>query len=185
MIKRALGVFALAAALAVPVQTQAQVNGSFTVGGSSGNWLLSFTFTNNTAGEYLYTMGGQNGGAVSPLNAYEIVATAAPSDWVAPSVCLWYGGWSIGPDCTFNAVFSDGIANGATLGGFTATYASDIAPEQLLMKGRLAFDTPNLGTREASFTAYRATAVPEPGSMMLLAAGLFGLVAVRLRRQPS
>ena len=182
MIKRALFGLALVTVLVVPMQTQAQIVGTYTVSGSSGNWFLEFIFTNNFTGEWLYDIGGRVVPiSTTPLNSFDIVTTGATSSWVPTTICGWYGGWSIPVPCSFANVFASGIGTGTTMGGFTATYASILAPSTLILNARVARANPSTQF-ERRFVATRVS-VPEPSSMMLIAMGLFGLVGVGVRRR--
>jgi len=173
MVRRLLFSLALVAALAVPVHTQAQVSATFDVTGSSGNWFLDFAFTNLSSaasGQYLYFMG-----ADLPRSSY----SSGPTGYGQ------YPGWSVGGNyyalnwLTTN-YFTDGISPGSTVSGFVANVASVDAPTAVDYFGY----TYNSETNPWYTGTARATvSVPEPGSMMLLATGLLGMIGVRRRRQ--
>lgn len=169
MIKRGLFSLALVAALAVPMQTQAQVTGTYTVTGSSGAWFYNFTFT------------ASDGFRPYRFEASGVTETSSTaSGWWINTCNL---GWTI-TNCSETGVFANGIVSGTTLDGFLGT-SSAAAAMNTVGVGYFYGNDPNVCCGiDGSLTATRVNvSVPEPGSMMLLATGMFGLVGIRRRRQ--
>lgn len=170
MIKRGLFSLALVAALAVPMQTQAQVAGTYTVTGSSGAWFYNFAFT------------ASDGFRPYRFEASGVTETSSTASGWSIDTCN--SGWSIS-NCSFPGVFADGIVSGTTLGGFLGTSSAAAAMNTVGVEYFYGDDNdPNGCCGTGTLTATRVNvSVPEPGSMMLLATGMFGLVGIRRRRQ--
>ena len=170
MIKKTLFSLALIGALAVPLQSQAdaQVSATFDVSGSSGNWLLDFSFTNLssvTSGQYLYYMGVNTGSVSGSPGGF---APYTSQSWLNSS--FWTDN---------STIFTEGIGPGATRSGFVTTLAAADAPTSV---NWWAYTYNGSSNPRFTGTATRVS-VPEPGAMMLLATGMFGLVGIRRRRQ--
>ena len=171
MIKRGLFSLALVAALAVPMQTQAQVAGTYTVTGSSGAWFYNFAFTASDG--------------IRPFTFFTSGVTETSSTASGWSIDTCNSGWTIS-NCYIAAVFADGIVSGTTLGGFLGTSSAAAAMNTVGVNYFYGNDNDPSGccAFDGSLTATRVNvSVPEPGSMMLLATGMFGLVGIRRRRQ--
>ena len=89
--------------------------------------------------------------------------------------------WGIA-ECNAGSAELYGIATGDSLSGFLATSTVGTIPDSIAF---MAYTWDGSATEEGPVTyATRVNAsVPEPGSMMLLATGMLGLVGIRRRRR--
>ncbi|HNC23022.1 MAG TPA: hypothetical protein PLU52_02360 [Opitutaceae bacterium] len=165
------------------------VNVSYTVTGTSGDYTLNFSITNNiSAGQHLYFFGTKLGGAG---------ITASPSGWDPSMWSIWnpttYGG--SGPNINFNNNWIDlsinsggGLAFGDTLSGFSVHILDAAAPEFVdwfaysygdYYQGPFDFNnTYNPGFTNA---AHQASAPDAASTLGLLGAAFAGLALLRRR----
>jgi MYXO-CTERM domain-containing protein len=165
----------IGAMAALAVSGFAQLTGTYTVAGTSGNYLLDFTFGNNTPAtnmfEYFIELDIPNGSFSS-----------APNDW--------YG---YGPYDGYNVTFlnesniSTMIAPyGGSESGFYANDYALTAPTSISAEGYLYDWTGGGGTYNGNynpgltFTAIQASATPAPAALVTFGLGAFG--AIRRRR---
>lgn len=178
--KRSLTGLALVAALAVPMQTQAQITGTYTASGSTGAWLLNFTFQNNRT----------EGGVYYGFSFTALDATGAPTGWtqMPPTVPMYCEGdtWGIANFCSTGNVYAYGIADGASLGGFTATYTGAALPTSGDFAGTGFWHVGGEGLlsdwEQTTFSASNVS-VPEPSTYLLMLTGILGMGFVAWRRR--
>ncbi len=194
---------ALAGLALLAITTTAQagpVDVTYTVSGSTGNWVLDFSVTNSLVGNdrndlYLFGIRLPTSPAI----------VGSPSGWTQPvsQSVSWFG--SGGSATNYNNIWittATGIFNptgqyvihpGHTLGGFQATSTDLLAPPDVNWFAVEVGYYPTLlgcnfncsGARDnAGFeglaTLAVATAVPEPGTLALLAVAM-GALALRRR----
>ena len=166
----------------------APANTTFTVTGTSGDWILNFDVANNLTGTdlSLYFFGVAVDGGTVVGNPLDFSSTA-------------YGTWNNvvygGADLTYNGVWSNnGHVDyaGENLGGFLVHSTSVIAPtsvEWFAFFSGSQYDglsglTTEVGNPGFGGTAPQVSAIPEPSSLVLILAGLgvAGFVARRRAR---
>ena len=172
MIKKTVFALTLVAALVVPTQSQAQVTGTYTVSGSSGSWFINFMFTNGVATSP-YGLSWIIG-----FSADIVTPTGAPTGYSLDNCLGNY--WGVDP-CSPTGAQTNGIATGGSLSGFLGTSSRETIPDTI------DFDYWFWDGNEEEGPVTHATrvtaSVPEPGSMMLLATGMLGLVGIRRRKR--
>ena len=168
--------------LAMPIVT-------YTVDGSANNWTLDFSVTNDLGGSnYIYFFG-------LDLPARDIIGT--PAGWYPDAWKSWnnyaYGGSHI----AYNNVWinenlyidhANFISDGQTLSGFSVLDTSDlVAPTSVNWFAYGKFGTYGGGDNfhnslNPGFEGIASdpfTAVPEPSTILLITAGLAGIVFMR------
>ncbi len=170
---------------AVSTLMAAPIDVTYTVTGTSGDFTLDFSFTNNETGtdQAVYYLGVSLDPALGLSN---IVASPGP---YSPDGT--YADSSSGPSILYNDVWLDSTASnltpGETLSGFDVQVLSATAPQAVPW---FAFSTGNLpytGSGNLSTDPYNpefeGVAAPEPASgMMLLPAVIGAFMLFRLRK---
>ncbi|HXY53066.1 MAG TPA: PEP-CTERM sorting domain-containing protein [Nitrospirota bacterium] len=165
---------------------------TYTVNGSANNWTLDFSLTNNLGGSNLIYFFGLE------LPARDIIGT--PAGWYPDAWKSWnnhaYGGSNIAyNDVWINEnLFVDHanfISDGQTLSGFSVLDTRDlVAPTSVNWFAYGKFGTYGGGDNfNSSFnpgfegiTSDPSTAVPEPSTILLITAGLAGIVFLRRKK---
>ena len=156
---------------------------SYTVTGTSGDYNLDFTVTNNlNTGEDIYFFGVQ-------LSAPGI--TNSPGSFNSTVWSTWNNSPYGGSNITYNNNWIDlsysSLLPGNTLGGFDVHDTDSVAPTSVNWFAYGYFGSPYTGG-DNFYTPYNpgfegaAQAVPEPMPMAAMGLGLIGL-AVRRRRR--
>ena len=179
MIKKTVFALTLVAALVVPTQSQAQVTGTYTVSGSSLSWFLNFTFTNGVAGSWAFSF---DANFTSMVDSNLLLTYAGAPGGYIHNNCPDDYFWGIA-ECSPTGAEAYGIATGDSLSGFLATSTVGTIPDSIAFMAYTWNEfVPDAGPVVTYATRVNAS-VPEPGSMMLLATGMLGLVGIRRRRR--
>lgn len=170
--------------LGLAVGAQASpVDVSFTTSGTSGNYVLDFTVSNNLdANSSVYFFG-------VALGAHDVVGSPGsfnPDSWYNWGYNSWYGGSSTNYD---NVWIGGNIASGSSLSGFQAHVTSLIAPTEV---NWFAFAYGGNWTGGGNFNsgwnpgfegvAGQSSSVPEPSALLLFGLGALGLGLSRRRK---
>lgn len=197
-----VGLLFIVAGLLAASASADPIDVTYTVSGSSGDWILDFSVTNNlNAGQDVYIFGVL-------LPTTDILAS--PSQWVNPAT--FNPDVDGGPNVTFNNIwhlpvstvgYTNAIAAGNTLSGFEAVDTS-AAPPSFVEWYAYSADSTSGGTAPytggGNFNAGfilegfaspeenpgfigTATPTPEPSLLLMFGAGLLGLPFLRRRQR--
>ena len=164
-------------ASATPIQV------SYTVTGSSGNWTLDFSVTNNEIGtdQAVYLFGVM-------LNARDVVGSPIPYD---PTVYpTWTNSGLGGSNTLYNNVWLDSsesnLLPGQTLSGFDVHVADLMAPQAVpwfaFSIGNIPYAGNDYFGGDPTNPGFEGVATPEPGTWIMFFAALSSLLVLRRGR---
>lgn len=157
----------------------APVNVTYTVSGSSGNYTLDFSFTNNELGtdQDIYLLGIY----LDPSHGLS-QAISSPSSYDPTAFPTYSVSGLGGSNIEYDDVWLDGtvsnLAPGQTLSGFDVQVASGVAPAAVpwfaLSSGSLAYLGAGSFTNDPDNPGFEGVAAPEPATWTLLSISLCG-----------